>query len=87
MVVRIHWAQRSKGGAPFSQQLASALAALLTPAALIAFIIFFWSITAELHWKTNFFISSGFFSHWQVWLAASAVLLSLARLLNRYAAV
>jgi hypothetical protein len=85
MVVRILWNRgRTDNGAQL-RSLTFALAALLTPSALVAFTIFFWSITAELHLTTNFFVPTGLFSHWQVWLVAAAVLLLAARLLNRYA--
>ena len=66
------------------QEAALALAALLTPAALIAFSMAFWSIAADLRWTTDFVISNGLLSHWQIWLATAALLLLLARVLDRY---
>lgn len=61
------------------------LAALLAPSALVAFTMAFWIIAADLRWTGEFFLTSGLFSHWQVWLCTAAVLLLLSRLLDRVA--
>ena len=53
----------------FSRQLANVLVALLTPAALVAFALGIWRVSTDLGWARTFLISSGFFSHWQVWIA------------------
>lgn len=84
MVVRIRLVQLDSR-VPRREETALALAALLTPSALIAFTISVWNIAADLRWTTNFFISRGPFSHWQTWLLAAALLLLLARLLQRFA--
>ena len=42
---------------------------LLKPVALVAYVLSVWRLGADLHWTDAFFISSGLFSHWQVWLA------------------
>ncbi len=84
MLVRIRL-KSSKNAAPGFPKVMQALAALLSPSAVIAFTIAGWAIAAEFRWTTGFFISTGLFSHWQVWLFAAAVLLLFARLLNRYA--
>ena len=84
MRVHIVWT----GGRPHGSRLrrvASALAALLSPAALVAFAVSFWSIAADLHWTNDFFVSTGLFSHWQVWVITASLLLISARLLTRYA--
>jgi hypothetical protein len=54
------------------------------PAALLAFTLAFWGVAADLHWTGEFFISRGLFSHWQVWLFTSAVLVLGASVLNRW---
>jgi hypothetical protein len=54
------------------------------PAALLAFTLAFWRIAADLHWTSDFFISRGIFSHWQVWLVTAAVLVLCASALNRW---
>ena len=43
-----------------------------------------WRIAADLNWTNSFAISSGIFSHWQVWLGAAVALQLCARALNRY---
>lgn len=85
MLVRIRFSAQPANDAPRFRNEALALASLLTPAALIAFTLFFWSISCDLRWTTNFFVASGLFSHWQVWLLCAAGLLVFARLLSRYA--
>jgi hypothetical protein len=52
-------------------QLANILVALLTPAAVVAFVMGMWRVCADLGWAGAFLISAGFFSHWQVWIALS----------------
>jgi hypothetical protein len=85
MVVRIRYHTRDGRAKGPRHNLALGLAALLAPSALIAFIMSFWGIAAQLHWTTNFVVSSGPFSHWQAWLIAASALLFAARVLNRYA--
>ena len=63
--------------------LALAVSSLLTPCALIAFTLTFWSIAADMRWSTTFFVSTGLFSHWEVWLASAGLLLLLARILGQ----
>jgi hypothetical protein len=65
------------------KSLALAVSSLLTPCALVAFTLTFWSIAADMRWSTTFFVSTGLFSHWEVWLASAGLLLLLARLLGQ----
>jgi hypothetical protein len=53
------------------RQLPDILVALLTPAALVALAMGLWRVSADLDWASAFPITSGFFSHWQVWIALS----------------
>jgi hypothetical protein len=62
----------------FSRQLANTLIALLTPAAVIAFVMGVWRVCADLGWAGAFLIADGFFSHWQVWIALSIALKMLS---------
>jgi hypothetical protein len=64
--------------------MALAAGLLLTPLALAAFTVSFWGFAAEFQWAGSFFITSGLFSHWQVWMLASGVFLLLSRLLSSY---
>ena len=65
--------------------MALAVAALLTPAAFLAAVL---GVVAPCRrpgiGPASFAISSGIFSHWQVWLAAAVLLQFCARMLNRY---
>jgi hypothetical protein len=67
-----------------NRHLALALAALLTPAAVMAFVLAFWRLAADLKATGAFPISDGLFSHWQVWLVGAVMLQSCAMGLNRY---
>ena len=66
-------------------RFALGVAGLLTPAAVLASVLALWRIAADMNWTGSFAISAGFFSHWQVWLGAAAILQLCAHLLNRYA--
>jgi len=66
-----------------NQHVALALASLLTPATVMAYVLAVWRISADFK-ATGEFPITGFFSHWQVWMAAAAILHLSAILLNRY---
>jgi hypothetical protein len=57
---------------------------LLTPAALMADVLAGWCLAADINIARQFPIVQGFYSHWQVWVAAAAALHLGAILLNRY---
>ena len=86
MVVRLRLQKRRSTAypPPNYQTIALAIAALLMPASLVAFTLAFWRIAADLRWTREFAISSGIFSHWQVWMAGAALLVVIAAILNRY---
>src|ERR1035437_9767301 len=86
MVVRIRFGKGSKLGRKRqkNRRLALVLAALLPPSALAAAILALWSIAADLNWTGSFAISSGVFSHWQVWLGAAGALRTGAPTPDRY---
>src|SRR5882672_9659726 len=67
-----------------NQHTALALASLLTPAAVMADVLAGWRIAADLNIARQFPISEGFYSHWQVWVVAAAVVHLGAIVLNRY---
>ena len=52
-----------------SAQAADVLVALVTPSAVVAFVMGLWRLTADLGWTETFPIAAGFFSHWLVWIA------------------
>ena len=68
-----------------NRELASLTAALLTPAAAMSLVLGVWRLGADLNWTGEFVISSGLFSHWQVWIAMAGLLQTCASILNRYA--
>ena len=67
-----------------NRHLALALATLLWPAALAAYVLGFWRLAADLGLAGGFGIAEGVFSHWQVWIALAGLLNVAAILLNRY---
>lgn len=67
-----------------NRPLALAVAALLMPAALVAYVLGLWRLGSDLKITGAFAISTGFFSHWQVWLPLAVVLQLSAVALNRY---
>jgi hypothetical protein len=67
-----------------NRRLALALSALLTPAAVMASVLGFWRLAADMKWTGEFGISAGLFSHWQVWFGSAAILQWVAWTLNRY---
>lgn len=67
-----------------TRRLALGLASLLTPAALMAAVLALWRLGSDMSWTTEFAISRGPFSRWQVWIAVSVVLQLTAMKLNRW---
>ena len=71
-------AERSDRTLSLSRQLPSILIALLTPAALVVLAMGLWRVCTDLDWAGAFPITTGFFSHWQVWIALSIALKMLS---------
>jgi hypothetical protein len=67
-----------------NRKAALALSALLTPAAVMASVLGLWRLAADLKVTGAFAISSGVFSHWQVWIGFAVVLQRCSWSLNRY---
>jgi hypothetical protein len=86
MVVRIRFRRGRKLGRKrhTNKRLALLVGALLPPLALAAGALGAWRIAADLKLAGSFAITSGFFSHWQVWMVAAAALALCAHALNRY---
>lgn len=87
MIVRIRFGRGTKVGAKprRTRRFAAGVAGMLTPAAVLTAAFGLWGVAADMNWTGSFAISTGFFSHWQVWLGAAAALQLCAHLLNRYA--
>jgi hypothetical protein len=58
-------------------------AALLTPVALMAWVLGGWRLLADLKWTGEFAIQDGLFSHWQVWIALGVAVQFASFLLAR----
>ncbi len=56
---------------------------LMTPVALVAYLLAVWRLGADLNWVGEFFISEGLLSRWQVWLALAIATQLVAKELNR----
>lgn len=52
-----------------SEQAADVLVALVIPAAAVTLVMGLWRLTADVGWTETFPITTGFFSHWLVWIA------------------
>jgi len=66
-----------------NRHIALALAALLGPASLMAYVLGFWRLAADLGVAGEFGIT-GIFSHWQVWILIALLLQASGYALNRY---
>ena len=64
-------------------QLALAAGALLYPISLMAYVLGFWRLAADMS-LVGEFAMHGAFSHWQIWVAMGAFLHAAAVLLSRY---
>lgn len=63
--------------------LGVAVAAFLTPAAVMALALGMWRLSADLKLTSSFFITSGPLSDWRVWFATAALLQLCSHYLNR----
>jgi hypothetical protein len=66
-----------------NRHVAFAFGALLTPAALMAYVLGFWRLASDIGAAGEFGIT-GVFSHWQIWMVLGALLQVAAYVLNRY---
>ena len=65
------------------RMFAPMVSSLLTPFALVGYMLAFWRLGADLNMTGQFFISQGLFSRWQVWLALAIITQLGAKELNR----
>ena len=86
MVVRIRLSYGSalRKAVAANRQAALVMSALMTPLAFMAWALGGWRIAADLKWAGAFAITTGFFSHWQVWIAVAIAVQFAAFLLHRY---
>lgn len=57
--------------------------AFVTPAAVIATVMALWRIGADVGFTGEFVVSTGLFSHWQVWMMLALVLKLTGSLIHR----
>ncbi|MBS1873967.1 MAG: hypothetical protein JSU00_12200 [Acidobacteria bacterium] len=82
--VRLQTGPRIRKARGKNRHVAAAIAALMWPAVLVAYVLGAWALFAEIQVAGAFGIQRGLFSHWQAWLAA-AISIHLATLvLSRY---
>jgi hypothetical protein len=75
---------------PFALFLAAAslsglvsISGVLTPVALLAAILGTWRFSADLGWTSNFFVTRGLLSRYQLWFSVAIVAQASSILLNR----
>ena len=82
--IKLNVGPRIKKTTGKNRNTALAIAALVTPATLLAFVLAFWRMSADIGITSAFPITQGLFSHWQVWLAIAVTAQFLTVALNRY---
>jgi hypothetical protein len=86
MIVRLRFntgprIRKTKGK---NRHVASAIAALMWPAVLTAYVLGVWGLGAQIQVTGAFGIAHGMFSHWQVWLATALWLHLATVVISRY---
>jgi hypothetical protein len=81
--IRLHTGRPIQRRAGKNRQLALAGGALLIPVSLMAYVLGFWRLAADMGMAGEFAIT-GLFSHWQMWIAVALLLHLTASVLNRY---
>jgi hypothetical protein len=66
------------------RRFAPVVSYLMTPVALVGYMLAFWRLGADLNLVGEFFISNGLLSRWQVWLAIGIVTQVVAKELSRF---
>jgi len=67
------------------QNAAGPLSSLVRCLSLTAAVLGMWRVGCDLGWTQDFFVASGVWSHWQVWMALAAALNVVAGLILRAA--
>jgi hypothetical protein len=66
-----------------NRHVALAFGALLTPLALMAYVLGLWRLASDMGFAGAFGIT-GLFSHWQIWMMTGAAIQAVGYTLNRY---
>ncbi len=67
-----------------NRHIAGAVSALLTPASVVAATLAVWGVAADIGLTSQFAITKGFFSHWQVWAGTAVLIHGFSWLLDDY---
>jgi hypothetical protein len=81
--VRLHRGQPVARKIGKNRHVALAFGSLMTPLALMAYVLGFWRLASDLGFAGESGIT-GVFSHWQVWIPAGAFLQFAGMSLSRY---
>lgn len=68
----------------YDAKFAMACAGLLTPAAVLCFVMALWGVLADTGFAKEFVFAEGLLSHWQVWLALGVLVQGLGIALDKY---
>lgn len=68
-----------------TEEIAAAVASLLTPAFALTFAVGLWRLGLDLGYTSDFFVTEGIWSHWQTWLALAGSIQYVAYKLNQRA--
>ena len=82
--IRLNAGPKIKRSSGKNRNAALAIAALVTPATLLAFVLGFWRMSSDLGFTSAFPITTGLFSHWQVWMVIALAAQFFTSTLNRY---
>jgi hypothetical protein len=82
--VRLKTGPQVRKAAGKNRHVAAAIAALMWPAVLVAYVLGAWALFAEIRVAGAFGIPNGVFSHWQSWLATALSLHLGNTLLSHY---
>ena|ERR1017187_2239622 len=82
--VRLQTGPRIRKERGKNRHVASAIAAMMSPAVFTAYVLGIWALGAEIQVTGAFGIPHGMFSHWQAWVATAISLHLGAVTLNRY---
>ena len=83
--IRLNYGQAARQTAAVNRQATLVAASLMTPVAVMAWVLAAWRVLADLKVAGAFAISNGLFSHWQVWIAIAILVQGAAFLLQRSA--
>ena len=83
--IRLNYEKAARQTAAVNRQATLVAATLMTPVAVMAWVLAAWRLLADLEIAGAFAISKGLFSHWQVWIAVALAVQFAAVWLQRSA--